>query len=71
MGGIGLEKEVVYNVFPCRQAKNTILEDEKGNVIEDFQYKTRFKKKPIKDIEAYRIKNAEYQRNRRKMKKGA
>ena len=71
MGGIGIEKEVVYNVFPCRQAKNTIIEDEKGNVIEDFQYTARFKKKPIKDIEAYRIKNAEYQRNRRKMKKGA
>lgn len=71
MGGIGLEKEVVYNVFPCRQAKNTILEDEKGNVIDDFQYTTRFKRKLIEDIEAYRIKNAEYQRNRRKMKKGA
>ena len=71
MGGIGLEKEVVYNVFPCRQAKNTILEDDKGNVIDDFQYTTRFQRKPIKDIETYRIKNAEYQRNRRKMKKGA
>jgi len=71
MGGIGLEKEVVYNVFPCRQAKNTILEDDMGNVIDDFQYTARFKKKPIEDIEAYRIKHNEYVRNYRKKQKGA
>lgn len=71
MGGIGIEKEVVYNVFPCRQSKNTILEDDKGNVIEDFQYLARFQRKPMKDIEAYRIKHNEYARNYRKKQKGA
>lgn len=42
---LGLQRELVYNVFSRRFDKDKALEDEHGNMITEFKYLPRFKRK--------------------------
>lgn len=66
---IGLERELTFNVYPTKQDKSQCVEFINGDKLEGFKFVLRFRRKPPKDIEEYRIKHNEYARNSRRKRK--
>lgn len=66
---IGLERELLFNVYPTKQDKTQCVEFVNGDKLEGFNFILRFRRKPPKDIEEYRRKQNEYARNSRRKRK--